>query len=264
MNFWVVFRKEMLEQWRTYKVLIVGAVLFLFGLTSPLLAKFTPEMLAAVPGIPAGMADVIPTPTVADALTQYIKNMSQFGILLALLMSMGAVAQEKERGTAALILTRPVSRGTFILAKFAALKVTFVVSLLLAALGCWYYTWLLFEALPWGPFLLMNALMLVNFMVYVALTLLCSTLARSQSAAGGTGLWRVDPVGRTGSFPAPGGVSARTPVRLGCGSCAGYWQTRLACLVGQPGSDRSLPAGCRIDLPQAGVVIDVCDTLPIA
>jgi ABC-2 type transport system permease protein len=201
MNFWVVFRKEMLEQWRTYKVLIVATVLFLFGLTSPLLAKFTPEMLAAVPGLPASMADFIPTPTVADALTQYIKNMSQFGILLALLMSMGSVAQEKERGTAALILTRPVSRGTFILAKFAALKVTFVVSLLLAALGCWYYTWLLFEALPFGPFLLMNALMLVNFMVYIALTLLCSTLARSQSAAGGLAFGGLILLAGLGAFP---------------------------------------------------------------
>jgi ABC-2 type transport system permease protein len=98
---------------------------------------------------------------------------------------MGSVAQEKERGTAALILTRPVSRGTFILAKFAALKVTFAASLLLSALGCWYYTTLLFEPLPWGAFLLLNGLMLVVFMVYVAMTLLCSTLVRSQSGAGG-------------------------------------------------------------------------------
>ena len=201
MNFWVVFRKEMLEQWRTYKILIVGAVLFLFGLTSPLLAKFTPEMLAAVPGLPAGMADFIPTPTVADAITQYIKNMSQFGILLALLMSMGSVAQEKERGTAALILTRPVSRGTFILAKFAALKVTFVVSQLLAALGCWYYTYLLFEALPWGPFLLMNGLMLVVYMVYVAMTLLSSTLVRSQSGAGGLAFGGLILLAGLGAFP---------------------------------------------------------------
>jgi ABC-2 type transport system permease protein len=201
MNLWVVFKKEMLEQWRTYKFLIVGAVLFLFGLTSPLLAKFTPEMLAAVPGLPAGMADFIPTPTVMDAISQYVKNMSQFGILLALLMSMGSVAQEKERGTAAMILTRPVSRGTFILAKFGALKVTFAASLLLAALGCWYYTWLLFEALPWGPFLLMNAFMLVNFMVYVALTLLCSTLARSQSAAGGLAFGGLILLAGLGAFP---------------------------------------------------------------
>jgi ABC-2 type transport system permease protein len=201
MNFWVVFRKEMLEQWRTYKVLIVGAVLFLFGLTSPLLAKFTPEMLKVVPGIPAGLADFIPTPTVADAMAQYVKNMSQFGILLALLMSMGSVAQEKERGTAALILTRPVSRGTFLLAKFAGLTVTFAASLLLAALGCWYYTYLLFEALPWGAFLAQNALMLTVFMVYVAMTLLCSTLVKSQSAAGGLAFGGLIVLAGLGAFP---------------------------------------------------------------
>lgn len=201
MNIWVVFRKEMLEQWRTYKVLIVAAVLFLFGLTSPLLAKFTPEMLAAMPGLSAGLSDFIPTPSVADAITQYVKNMSQFGILLALLMSMGSVAQEKERGTAALILTRPVSRGTFILAKFGALKVTFAGSLLLAALGCWYYTFLLFEPLPWVPFLLLNGLMLVVFMVYVAMTLLCSTLARSQSGAGGLAFGGLILLAGLGAFP---------------------------------------------------------------
>jgi ABC-2 type transport system permease protein len=185
MNFTVVFRKELLEQWRTHKVLIVVAVLFFFGLTSPLLARYTPEMLAAIPNIPAGLSGIIPTPTVADAIGQYVKNLSQFGILLALLMSMGSVAQEKERGTAALILTRPVPRGTFLLAKFAGLALTFAVSLLLAALGCWFYTYLLFEALPWGAFLAQNGLMLLVFLVYVAMTLLCSTLVRSQAGAGG-------------------------------------------------------------------------------
>ena len=185
MNFMVVFRKEMQEQWRTHKVLIVVAVLFFFGLTSPLLAKYTPEMLAAIPNIPAGLSGIIPTPTVADAIGQYVKNLSQFGILLALLMSMGSVAQEKERGTAALILTRPVPRGTFLLAKFAGLALTFAVSLLVAGLGCWFYTYLLFEALPWGAFLAQNGLMLLVFLVYIAMTLLCSTLVRSQAGAGG-------------------------------------------------------------------------------
>jgi ABC-2 type transport system permease protein len=201
MNFWVVFRKEMLEQWRTSRVLIVAAVLFLFGLTSPLLARFTPEMLAAVPGLPEGLAGIIPTPTVADAMAQYVKNMSQFGILLALLISMGSVAQEKERGTAALILTRPVSRETFLLAKFAGLGVTFLFSLLLAALGCWYYTTLLFEPLPWGAFLVQNALMLLVFLVYVAMTLLCSTLAKGQGAAGGLAFGGLILLAVLGAFP---------------------------------------------------------------
>jgi ABC-2 type transport system permease protein len=108
MKFMHVLRKELLEQWRTYRFLIVAAVLVLFGLVSPLLAKVTPELLRSIPDVPAGLAESIPDPTVVDAVGQYVKNMSQFGILLALLLSMGMVVQEKERGTAAMMLTRQV------------------------------------------------------------------------------------------------------------------------------------------------------------
>ena len=63
MNFLTVFRKEMMEQWRTYRFLIVAAVFAAFGLASPLLAKFTPEMLKAIPGVPAELLASIPAPT---------------------------------------------------------------------------------------------------------------------------------------------------------------------------------------------------------
>ena len=201
MNFLVVLRKELLEQWRAYKMLVVAAVLVVFGLVSPLLAKFTPELLKAVPNMPPELALAIPTPTLNDAVAQYVKNMSQFGILLALLMSMGSVAQEKERGTAAMMLTRPVSRETFLLAKFTALALTFAASLMLAALGCWYYTLLLFQALDWGPFLALNGLMLVVFLDYIAMTLLCSTLARSQAAAAGLAFCGLVLLGGLGALP---------------------------------------------------------------
>ncbi|HTX92866.1 MAG TPA: ABC transporter permease subunit [Anaerolineales bacterium] len=204
MNFITVFRKEMQEQWRTYRFLIVLAVLAAFGLASPLLAKFTPEMLKAIPGVPAGLLDAIPAPTIADAVTQYIKNMSQFGILLALLMAMGMVVQEKERGTAAFFLTRPVSRETFVLAKFAALTVTFLASLAVAAIGCWYYTYVLFEPLAWGPFLALNGLMLVVFLVYMALALLSSTVAHSQGVAVGLAFVALLAVGGIGALPVIG------------------------------------------------------------
>lgn len=204
MNFMAVFRKEMLEQWRTYRFLIVLAVFAAFGLASPLLAKFTPEMLKAIPGLPAGILAGIPAPTVADAITQYVKNMSQFGILLALLVTMGVVVQEKERGTAAFFLTRPVSRETFLLAKFASLAVTFIASLFIAAIGCWYYTYVLFEPLAWGPFLALNGLMLVIFLVYMALSLLCSTLARSQGIAVGLAFLVLIIIGLGGSLPTIG------------------------------------------------------------
>ncbi|HEX7540510.1 MAG TPA: ABC transporter permease subunit [Anaerolineales bacterium] len=201
MNFITVFRKEMLEQWRTYRFLIVAAVFAAFGLASPLLAKFTPEMLKSIPGVPPELLSAFPTPTVTDAITQYVKNMSQFGILLALLMTMGVVVQEKERGTAAFFLTRPVSRETFLLAKFASMTVTFTASLSIAAIGCWYYTYVLFEPLALGPFLVLNGLMLIIFLVYMALSLLGSTLARSQGIAVGLAFVILIVIGGIGSLP---------------------------------------------------------------
>jgi ABC-2 type transport system permease protein len=201
MNFFIVLRKELLELWRTKRFLIVAAVLIMFGLVSPLLAKFTPEMLKSIPDMPEYVIDMIPVPTVTDAIGQYLKNISQFGILLAVLMSMGAVAQEKERGTAAMLLVHPLPRLAFLLAKFAALGILFAVSMAVAAIGCWYYTLLLFEALPWGSFLLMNGLILLVLLVYIAVTLLCSVLARTQGMAAWMSFAGLVVVAGLGSLP---------------------------------------------------------------
>lgn len=211
MNFFKVFRKEIMEQWRTRRFLVVAAVFVIFGMTSPLFAKFMPEIFKSIPGVPPGLLDSMPAPSVTDAVGQYVKNMNQFGILMALLVTMGVVVQEKERGTAAFFLTRPVSRETFVLAKFSALMVVFVVGVLIAAVGCWYYTYVLFQALPWGPFLLANGLMLIAFMVYMSLSILGSTLAKSQGVAVGVAVIALVVVSLVGSLPSIGNYS---PARL--------------------------------------------------
>jgi len=175
--------KEWLEQRRTHRLLIVCLVFVLFGLMSPLLAKFTPEIIKAVPG-GEQIALIIPPPTVVDAVTQYIKNMTQFGLILAVLMGMGIVSQEKDKGTAAMMLAKPLDRTAFILAKPVALGISFLAGMILAAVAGYYYTLLLFEALPVGGWLALNGLLLVYFGVYAALTLLASTLNRSILVSG--------------------------------------------------------------------------------
>ena len=184
MLFWVALRKELLEQWRTYRALVVGAVLLAFGLLSPLTAKLTPELIRLIPNGDQ-LAGLIPAPTALDAVAQYLKNMSQFAVILALLLTMGAVTQEKERGTAAMMLSKPLPRWAFLAAKFAALGLTFGASLALAGAGAYYYTWLLFGPLDLAAWVAVNGLLLVFTLVYVAVTLLCSVLTRSQAAAGG-------------------------------------------------------------------------------
>ncbi len=180
-----LMKKEIWEQWRTYRYLIVLAVLVLFGLASPLLARYMPEFIASLPGATPELAALIPPATVADAVGQYVKNMAQFVIILSLLVPMGAIVQEKERGTAAMLLSKPVSIASFVLSKFVALSVTFAAGLLLAALGSYYYTGVLFEWVNLGHYTLLNGFLLLYVCVYVSLTLLASSLARSQVAAGG-------------------------------------------------------------------------------
>src|SRR3972149_4364662 len=139
MEMLTLLRKELLEQWRTYRMLIVAAVMLVFGMTSPLLGRYTREIISQLPNSPPELITLIPPPTVADAVLQYAENLVQFGAILAILIPMGAVAQEWERGTAAMLLSKPVSRETFISAKFLALLATFLIGVALAAAGGYYY-----------------------------------------------------------------------------------------------------------------------------
>ena len=178
---------ELKLQWRTRRALVMVAVFVLFGLASPLLAKFTPELLKSVPGAEQ-FAGLIPEPTVADAVAQYIKNLTQFGFILVILLGMGAVAGEKDKGTAAIILSKPLPRWAFLLSKFAAQGVVYFVALLLGTLATYYYTLVLFEPLALGPFLFGGFLLWLWTLVYTAVTLLGSTIAKSIGSGAGLAL----------------------------------------------------------------------------
>jgi len=184
-GFGVLVRKELLEQWRTFRLPVVALVFLLTGLGSPLLARFTPEIVKAVAGdqIPIPL----PAPTTAAAVDQLLKNLLQFGALAAILLAMGAVATEKERGTAALILTSPASRGAFLAAKVVALGSTLAAATALALAAAWVYTALLFEPLPLPGFLGLGALAWLTLVAYGSFTFLGSTVTRSPVAAGALG-----------------------------------------------------------------------------
>jgi ABC-2 type transport system permease protein len=202
MSIFVAFRKEWLELIRNHRLLVVAIVLVFFGLTSPLLAKFTPELITLIPT--GGLSIQMPPPTVMDAIGQYIKNMAQFGIILALLLTMGAIAQEKDKGTAAMILVKPLPRGAFLGAKFLGLAAMFAVTLAAAGIACYYYTLLLFEAMNILHWLVLNLLLFIYALVFVALTLFCSTITKSQAAAGGVALGLMVILGLIGAIPGLG------------------------------------------------------------
>jgi ABC-2 type transport system permease protein len=185
-GFGVLLRKELLEQWRTMRLFVVAAVFLIVGLMSPLLARFTPELLEAVGGDQFQI--VLPPPTAADAYDQLAKNLGQFGILVAVLIAMGSVATEKDRGTAALILTKPASRGAFLVSKLVAIAATLGIATAIASAGAWFYTLVLFEPLPVVGFAAAVVLQWLSLVVFATVTFLGSTLTRSALAAAGLGV----------------------------------------------------------------------------
>jgi ABC-2 type transport system permease protein len=233
-----LLRKELLEQWRTMRLPIVAAVFLLVGLASPLLARFTPEILKAVGGDQFSI--VLPTPTAADAWAQLAKNLGQFGALVAVLLAMGSVATEKERGTAALILTKPAARDAFLLAKMVAIATTLGISPAIAGAGAWLYTFILFEPLPVAGFVAAMLLQWLALVAYAAVTFLGSTLTRSALAAAGLGVAAFIVLGILGIIPA---IGPYLPTGLG--------DPARALALGLPGVDALGPAVASIVLVAA-------------
>lgn len=182
-KFRILFTKELLESLRTWRMVILVVVLLLSGLISPVLAKYTPQLISSIPDLPSGFSDMFPEPSTVDAIVQYVKNVAQFGVLLVILLNMGLVAGEKERGTAAMLISKPVERTTVLLSKWLTAFAIILMGLVLAGLGGWIYTTLLFESPAIQDFVILNLFLAVYLTVYLSMTLLASTLARSQSTA---------------------------------------------------------------------------------
>lgn len=192
-TFMTLLAKELRESWKTSRLLIVGLLFLVFGLMSPLLAKYTPDLLKALGTQSGGVQISIPPPTVQDTVAQFLKNVGGNGILVALILGVGLVVREKERGTAAFVLTKPVTCGTFLAAKFARLAIELTVGVVLAAIADAYYTALLFRPLDLPGFIACCALLLLGLLSIGGVAFLGSTLMPSTVAAIGfaVGAWVV-------------------------------------------------------------------------
>jgi len=208
MGFRVLLIKEMREQVRTNRLIAVAAVFILFGAVGPLTDRYLKELIDALGSESGGLSITVPPPSLEGAATQILKNLSQFGIICALLLAMGSVAWEKERGTAGMILTKPASRAAFLAAKLVAISLTLGLAV---AFGCgigFVYTLLLYPSVfPIGGYVAMALLMWWSCVAFAAITLLGSTVTRSAVAAAGLGLLAMLILGIVAALPVIGPYS---------------------------------------------------------
>jgi ABC-2 type transport system permease protein len=181
-----LLRKELLEQLRTYKLVIVGGIFLLFGITTPLMLKYLPQILDLVGS--GGLEIAIPPPTAIQSLAEYAGTIGQIGVLIAVLVAMGTVANELRHGTAVMTLSKPVSRAAFVNAKLIAMSLTFLVSLIAASLFCYAYTFWLIGRADFLAFTALNLLLGLFLIFCLAVTLLFSSLFKNSLAAGGVAI----------------------------------------------------------------------------
>lgn len=110
-----LLKKEWMEFIRSYKLLIICCVFLFFGFSSPLAAKFLPEILANF--LPENVANSFPEPSAFDSWAQFFKNISQLGLFVIVLLFGSILSAERQSGTLIIFLTKGLKRHTVIYVK---------------------------------------------------------------------------------------------------------------------------------------------------
>jgi ABC-2 type transport system permease protein len=181
--FLALLNKELIEQWRSGRLIILLAIFLFFGIFSPLMAKFLPSIL---PSIMKGQNITIHIPegTWKDAIGQFVKNISQIGVFIIILLSMGTVAREKENGTVSFLLVKPVSRNLFIASKFLSQLIVLLVSFIVGFFTAVFYTNIFFGTFPFILFAKIALVLLLYLIVIQFITIFFSVFIKNQILAG--------------------------------------------------------------------------------
>lgn len=181
--FFTLLHKEATEIVRSKKLLILCIIFGFVAVASPIIAKIIPEIFKNVST--GSITFIIPEPTWKDAVDQFIKNTSQFGLIVIIFMFAGAIADEKSKKTLEMLLTKPISRVSFILSKFVAAKLYISGVFILSAVVFYSYAVSLFSSFSLANYAWMVLFLLVYLITILAVTIFFSTISKSQIMAVG-------------------------------------------------------------------------------
>jgi ABC-2 type transport system permease protein len=179
--------KEFREILRTWRIWVLPGIVLFLALSGPVLAVLTPQLLKSVTGSQPGLVIQLPDPTWRDAYGQWVKNLSQMVTYALIIILGGLISAERKGGTAVLVLTKPVTRPAFVLAKFVSQTALLTVTTVVGAVCTWVVTLAVFGEAPIGVLLSTTSVWLASAVLLVALMTLASALVNSQAGAAGLG-----------------------------------------------------------------------------
>jgi ABC-2 type transport system permease protein len=119
---------------------------------------------------------------------QWTKNLSQIVLIALIIVYGGLVSGEVRSGTAALVLTKPLSRNAMIAVKAFVQSLFVSTVVIVGALVTWSLTSAIFGQAPAGPLWRATATFLVLAVLFVCLMTLLSAVVSSAAGAAGAGL----------------------------------------------------------------------------
>lgn len=173
--------KEYRQGWRSFRIPAFFFVLLFFALLDPPTTKYMGEIMQ-------WFADdfqiIFPEPTAVQAFTSFLSSVSQIGYWALIFISMGVVANEKQTGVAAWILTQPITRRDYVLAKFFVLSSAVIIGVIGSGLIAYLYCWSLLGSFPFLPALYSLFALSLYGMFLLSICFLGSILLRSSWGAG--------------------------------------------------------------------------------
>lgn len=175
-------KKEILENIRSGRFVLLGILFLAFGIMNPAIAKLTPWLLETL-AADLEESGMVVTAVTVDALTswtQFFKNIPMALIAFVLVYS-GSFTREYESGTLILMLTKGLSRYKVVLAKASVMLITWSAGYLL----CYGVTYA-YNAYFWDNSVARElGGAIFNWWLYgtliVCLTVLFSVLAKTSS-----------------------------------------------------------------------------------
>ncbi len=183
-SFYTILKKELLELVRSKKIMMLLIVFAFVAISSPILAKLIPTIFKNIELVP-GMVLNIPESTWRDSIDQFIKNITQFVALIVIFLFAGSVAEEKTKKTLELVLTKPISRRNFILAKYASSFFVIKAGFILFAAIFYMYTVSIFGSMNLLNFVWLSVFVLILIVLVDAITIFFSTISANQLIAVG-------------------------------------------------------------------------------
>jgi ABC-2 type transport system permease protein len=144
MNLW---RLEWLRLVRTKRWIALVGIYVFFGLLGPLSARYVGEIVERFGG---GVQVTFPPPVPADGMIQYVSNVSQLGLLVAVVVAAGSLAFDAKPEMGVFLRTRVPRVWDILIPRLAVSFLTVGASFVLGALAAWYETVVLIGSLPAG------------------------------------------------------------------------------------------------------------------